>query len=607
MARLPDSYIDSLVAATDIVSVIGNSIKLKKSGEQFLGKCPFHSDSSPSFSVHPGKKVYLCRGCNATGNVINFVQDFENIGFREVVEKLAKAANMPIPRNNAEQMHFEKQQGEILSVLERAQSLYVEELKKAPEALEYLRGRGLDDDTIARFGIGYAPTGGKFLLSSMPGVTEDLLARAGLSRKSEFHNGEMQDWMKYRITFPIRSASGRVIAFGGRTMVKDQKSRKYINTPETMVFKKGNELYGYFEAAADIRKRNTVYVAEGYLDSVIPSGHGVRNIVSAMGTALTPMAIERLFKVAETIVFCFDGDDAGRLAAYRAMANSASLIDSMHSVRFAFLPDGVDPDEYVIAHGAPAFEKLVGENSVPLSKYIISQFSRNNDLSSAEGKARFASQCMDIVNLIKDPMLRGLISDEVRTAAGAGVAVPGVNAPANAPLVLQEPVRRRGFQNLREKSFSNAPSSAAHKNNAPIVVAPPSEEDLMRPATQIMSIFVLKPQFAAFFEADWLMLVNSSDEEIAAVTKMVDVVNQHNAKNSNPSEDVTVNITLMEPAAFAAALSTPDMAVFMARANALAKIKEGCDLELDFSNTVAHLSKKQARLNAMNLIKQRRP
>lgn len=606
MARIPDSFLNDLIAATDIVSVIGSAIKLKKSGAQFVGKCPFHADSTPSFSVEPSKKVYLCRGCGATGNVITFLSEHEGSGFREVVERLAKVANMTVPQSSAEDSAIQKQLDEIHAVLARAQTIYAEELKSNAEAMAYLAKRSVDASMIERFGIGWGGTMSSVLKKKMPDVSDALLIKAGLSRENEFDKGVSQDWMKYRITFPIRSATGKIIAFGGRSTMENAKP-KYLNTPETLAFKKGNELYGYHEAVNSIRKKNVAVVTEGYLDVVVPSGLGIDNSVSPMGTALSPVAIARLFKVAETVIFCFDGDDAGRLASMKAMEYAAPMLDSRHSAKFALLPKGMDPDDFVLKHGVDAYQSFL-DNAMPLSKYVIAEFAARNDMKSAEGRARFAADAMDIINRIEDTVLRAIIGDEVRLAAGIGIPVPGVNAPANAITPTPEPIRRRGFANMRAKAVQAsipANGSMAHKptypSNKPIPVIAPAEDAVMRPALQIMAIFIAEPAFAAFFEADWLMLVNATDEEIHAVEEMTTIVRdynaQHNADNANP----------ISPDMFQAAFKGEHLACYVDRAIALAKSKEGTDLQKEFSDTVERLSIKQARMKAMNLIARRKP
>lgn len=597
MARLPQQYVDDLVAATDIVGIISASIPLKKSGIEYVGKCPFHADSTPSFSVSPQKGVFLCRGCGATGNAIKFIQDYEGTGFRDIIDRLAKENNMPVPTGSNEDNLIFKQQNEIFSLLDRAQKLYVEELYKSKEAMEYLKARGVDDDTIKRFGIGFAPGGGKFLQEKMPDISVGLLKKAGLVKESEFENSGLQDWMRYRVTFPIRNSNGKLIAFGGRILKENTKAKKYLNTPETMVFKKGNEMFGFYEASSQMRKRGRAIITEGYMDSVVPSGHGVQNIASAMGTSLSSVAIDRLFRTAEEVVFCFDPDEAGRRAARKALENAAPMIDARHSVKFAFLPEGVDPDEFVLEHGAEKFESEIIGKALPMSKYIIAEFTARNDMKTAEGRARFAVDAMDIVNRIGDPMLVAILGEEIKAIAGAGVPVPGVNAPAEPIEPPQEPVRRRGFANLRPKAVSQATAGEAFNDKqAPIPVPEPAKEDLEYKSTNIVSIFLKDPALAAYFEAEWLLLSNAEDDEIDAVDAMIKIVNDHNAAHNADKTNP------MKPEAFAAALNaSPTLAPYAARGHAHNKNKEGCDIQKEFSDIVAHLSMKQARLNKIKV------
>lgn len=433
MARISQDYIDRLNAATDLEMVVGEYVKLKRSGGELLGLCPFHSESTPSFSVNTEKNVFLCRGCGEAGTPTMFLTKVSGMSFHEAVEKLSQAAGMPIPapEHNARESAAHAHQQALLGVISEARGHYREALKASPEAQAYLAKRGVTHAMIERFGIGFAPHN-TFLSEKMPHVAPALLKEAGLIYESQFNPGEVRDQMVRRVIFPIQNTSGKTVAFGGRALARDAK-RKYLNTPETPLFKKGSELYGWFEAANAIRKSKTVIVTEGYLDVVVPSGNGIQPVVSAMGTTLSAATLVRLFGQAEHIQFCFDADTAGRRAALKMLETIAPLVDDTHKASFALLPEGFDPDDYVLKHGTEGFEKFMRE-AAPLSKYMINEFSQRNDMTSAEGRARFAVETMAIVNATRAPTYQALLKNEVRKVVGPDIPLPAAGSlPVSGP------------------------------------------------------------------------------------------------------------------------------------------------------------------------------
>lgn len=428
---IPEEYLRELDSATDIVGVIGEYVSLKKAGSEYVGLCPFHNEKSPSFGVNSGKGVYLCRGCGESGNAVSFLMKTQGLSFPETVLSLAKKAGMPAPSPTTPgQWRDDSKYVRLQEVLDQAAQIYRSELVESKQAMSYLQTRGVNADMIEKFGIGYAPRNGEILRQRMKNVTERELIDAGLLYKSEYYAGKMMEWMNHRVVFPIHNASGKPIAFGGRSLVPDPK-RKYINTPETLLFKKGSELFGLFQGSSEIRKNNQVIVTEGYLDVVIPSGSGVGNVVAAMGTGFGQDNLKKLFRMADSVVFCFDGDSAGQNAALRSMKIAAEVVDEKKRCKFAFLPGGLDPDEYVRNFGAEEFRDLISK-SQPMSKFMVSHYVSKNDMTCAEGKASFARDAMDVIERVQAPILKALMVEDVRSIIGPNIPLPGFTPGSEA-------------------------------------------------------------------------------------------------------------------------------------------------------------------------------
>ncbi|MGJ7523521.1 DNA primase [Variovorax sp. LT1P1] len=540
MARLPAEYLERVLAATDIAEVVGHSIALKRQGPtEFVGLCPFHKDGSPSLNVNPGKGVFLCRSCGESGNAFTFIQRHEGLSFRDAVEECAKAAGLPLPReiDGSDPAEFAKHE-RLLQLLDAAHRLYRDALSKHEVAQNYLRERGITPEMAHAFGLGYAPPGRTYLGESMVGVTPEIMVEAGITLESSFAPGQYVDFMSDRIIFPIRNSSGRTIAFGGRSLDPGAK-RKYLNSPETPLFKKGAELYGQFEASRAIQKTKTVIVTEGYVDVVIPHGHGITNVVGAMGVALQPATIAKLFKSADTILYCFDGDNAGRNAARKAMHLTAPLVDERKRCRFAFLPEGLDLDDFVKREAPDAVQRFFA-GSEPLSKYAMREFSAQHDMESVEGRAGFAADAMQFIDSINSPTIKGLMTNLVQDAIGGGIALPasrnvasppaqagaGPVHPAAPPPVSIHPTPSPTSGQLKP-GFAPAPRASR---------AAPASEMLETPsmAARVMGILMREPQAANHFDASWLEVVPVPAHEIesvAAVIRFVDERGSHVTAN----------------------------------------------------------------------------
>ncbi|MBY0341280.1 MAG: DNA primase [Rhodocyclaceae bacterium] len=356
---IPDSFIQELLDRVDIVDVVQRYVPLKKAGANYSACCPFHSEKSPSFTVSPTKQFYHCFGCGAHGSAIGFIMAHQGLGFVDAVEELAGNLGLTVPNEGRSQNpQYVEKKASMTELMAKAQRYYKEQLKQSPRAIDYLKGRGLTGEIAARFGLGYAPDEWQGLASVYPDYKSPDLATVGLVIDNE--QGRRYDRFRDRIMFPILDARSNVIGFGGRIINPDD-TPKYMNSPETPLFDKGRELYGLTQARQAIRDTNTVIVVEGYMDVVALAQHGVGNAVATLGTATTGDHVHKLMRQAEKIVFCFDGDKAGRKAAWRALENSLPHLADDHSIGFLFLPPEHDPDSYVREHGAAAFHKLAAQ------------------------------------------------------------------------------------------------------------------------------------------------------------------------------------------------------------------------------------------------------
>jgi DNA primase len=412
MGLIPASFIDELMGRTDIVEVINARVPLKKAGREYKACCPFHGEKTPSFTVSPTKQFYHCFGCGAHGTALGFLMDYEHLSFPDAVEELASLAGLEVPREPAQ---GQDRRPDLYGTLEAAAAWYRDQLKQHPEAIRYLKARGISGTTAATFGIGFAPDEWDGLLKRC-GADEaaiQRLAAAGLVIERD--QGGFYDRFRGRIMFPIRDARGRVIAFGGRVLGADEP--KYLNSPETALFHKGRELYGLYEARQALRQIPRLLVVEGYMDVVGLCEAGVPWAVATLGTATTPDHLERLFRVTEEIVFCFDGDRAGRQAAWRALENALPTLREGRQVRFLFLPEGEDPDSLVRAEGAEAFtERLKG--ALPLSDYLHDELASKVDMSSLDGRARLAELAKPLVARVPDGVFRALLERRIASAVG---------------------------------------------------------------------------------------------------------------------------------------------------------------------------------------------
>ncbi|MEE4184559.1 MAG: DNA primase, partial [Gammaproteobacteria bacterium] len=415
--RIPQDFINDLVDRTDVVELISTRIQLKKAGREYKACCPFHGEKTPSFTVSPDKGFYHCFGCGAHGTALGFLMEHDRLEFVEAVEELADFHGVAVPREAGAARVTPAQP--LFEPLNRAAQLYREQLRTTPAAIEYLKQRGLDGNTAARFMIGYAPDRWDFILRELGGTPaqEEALLTAGLTLRNE--TGRVYDRFRGRIMFPIRDSRGRVVGFGGR--VTDTGEPKYLNSPETPVFHKGRELYGLYEVRQAERNPARLLVVEGYMDVVALACQGITNAVATLGTATTPDHLQRLFRVTPEIIFCFDGDRAGREAAWRALQVTLPELREGRQVRFLFLDDGEDPDSVVREHGADGFNARLA-NSQPLSEYLIAQLKADTDAGSLDGQARLAELARPLLKLLPEGVYRDLLLERLAAEIGLSAA-----------------------------------------------------------------------------------------------------------------------------------------------------------------------------------------
>lgn len=429
MARIPDAFIDDLLARSDIVEVVGARVPLKKQGREYSARCPFHDERSPSFTVSPTKQFYHCFGCGAHGTAISFLMNYDRMEFLDAVEELAKRAGMEVPRETT-QKNANPETQSLFNALEAAARFFQKQLATNQAARSYLDGRSVDAETRERFGIGYAPEGYSALKDAL-GTDErrmQLLEKAGMFSRNE--RGHVYDKFRHRIMFPIHDRRGRVIAFGGRVLSRDD-SPKYLNSPETPLFHKGRELYGLWQVRQANQKIARLIVVEGYMDVVALFQHGIPEAVATLGTATTPEHAELLFRNAPDVYFCFDGDAAGRRAATRAMESVLPRMKDGRQAFFLFLPEGEDPDSLVRSDGREGFYKRLAD-ATPLSKFFFDELARDVQLHTLEGKGRLAERAKPFLAQIPDGAFGDLMRARLTelTGVGARATAPQTHVPA---------------------------------------------------------------------------------------------------------------------------------------------------------------------------------
>jgi len=440
---IPEAFIDELLQRVDIVDVVGARLALKRAGKEFQALCPFHDERTPSFAVVPQKQFFHCFGCGAHGSALKFLMDYEGLSFPDAVEQLAAQLGMKVPRENSARASEEDRHAPIYSILAEATTWFQQELTGHPRARAYFERREVGPDMVERYALGYAPDRWDGLIGKLGRGPERmaLLGAAGLLSTRD--SGQSYDKFRDRVMFPIQDRRGRAIGFGGRVL--DQGEPKYLNSPETPLFHKGRELYGLWQARQSAQKLKRMIVVEGYMDVIALAQHGIEECVAALGTATTREHAELAFRNAEDVVFCFDGDRAGRQAAWRALESTLPRLTDGRQAHFAFMPDGEDPDSLVRKFGAEGFRRYLTD-ALPLSDYFFAGLTAEVDIGSIDGRARLAARAQPLIEQMPDGAFRDLMREALAERTGAKRVVPAA-AKAVGKRITRPTVQRTLVRN----------------------------------------------------------------------------------------------------------------------------------------------------------------
>lgn len=475
---IPPAFIQDLLARVDVADVVGRHVKLRKAGANLLGLCPFHGEKSPSFTVSPSKQFYHCFGCQAHGSAISFLMEHAGMSFVEAVEDLAREQGLTVPHEKGTGASApDPGRPNLIELLGQATRYYQRRLRESPQAIDYLKGRGLSGVTAARFALGYSPPGWRNLEAVASDYSDAAWEQAGLvktnaeqqagvtgdqqvSGASEGQRDKRYDRFRDRIMFPIRNPRGGVIGFGGRILYQGEP--KYLNSPETPVFSKGRELYGLFEGRQALREKNQAIVVEGYMDVVMLAEHGVDNAVATLGTATTADHLRKLLRQVDHLVFSFDGDKAGRKAAWRALTAALPIVTDTQQISFLFLPEGADPDSYVQEFGAEGFYGQI-EQALSLSAFMVQGLTDGIDMESPEGRAKFLSAARPLLLALKAEGLKMQLRHEMAEQGRVGLAELDRFLEAGEAAAQAQAERERGYARRREevaRSTGNQSASA---------------------------------------------------------------------------------------------------------------------------------------------------
>lgn len=410
--RIPQSFIDDLVSRTDIVEVINTRVPLKKKGREYQACCPFHNEKTPSFTVSEAKQFYHCFGCGAHGTAIGFLMEYEHLDFVDAIETLAAEYHIEVPREDSPWTKDNKDEKQgLYEILEAASGLYQAQLRQSDKAVNYLKQRGLSGEIANRYKLGFAPDNWSYLIDKAFNIND--LEKSGMViRKSA---EKQYDRFRDRIMFPILDRRGRTIAFGGRII--DDGEPKYLNSPETSIFHKGYELYGFYEARQALRNLTRIIVVEGYMDVVALAQNGIEYAVASLGTATTQDQIQKLFRSVHQVIFCYDGDNAGRKAAWRALENTLPIIKDGLEAKFLFLPEGEDPDSLVRKEGKENFEQRLNQ-ALPLSEFLFSNLMQDTNIESMDGKAKLANKAKPLLEKVPESVFKDLLYQRLSELVG---------------------------------------------------------------------------------------------------------------------------------------------------------------------------------------------
>ncbi|MBV8465936.1 MAG: DNA primase [Burkholderiales bacterium] len=524
MARIPEEFVQDLLNRLDIVEVVERYLPLKKAGQNYQACCPFHKEKSPSFTVSPTKQFYHCFGCGAHGSAVGFVMEYEGLSFPETVTKLAESVGMQMPQlTRSDDAPKRARQTSLVELNTRAMHYYRAQLKESPRAIDYLKRRGLTGQIAARFGLGFAPDDWHPLASCFGDyATNPQLAEVGLV-VDHADTGRRYDRFRDRVIFPILDGKSQVIGFGGRVI--DKGEPKYLNSPETPLFQKGLELYGLPQARQAIREHNRVLVVEGYMDVVALAQHGVEYAVATLGTACTPDHVKKLMRLADHVVFSFDGDRAGRKAAWRALENSLALASDAKTLSFLFLPSEHDPDSYIREYGKDAFEGLITREALGLAAFMTRELASQVELSTEEGRAKFLYLAKPLVEQIKAPALAMLLRKKLAEMTGldSGDAAQLLGGAQPAPQ-RREPRQNAGGSGGGERKFrkdGNRKWSRDRDDDLP----PPTPKPPADISRELLQLLMAAPSLAMHMpHYDWPH--DSLSPTVRAILRVVDFVTE---------------------------------------------------------------------------------
>jgi DNA primase len=540
---IPQAFIDDLLARVDIVDVIDKRIKLRKTGKNYSALCPFHTEKSPSFSVEPDKQFYYCFGCGAGGNALGFVMEYERMDFPQAVESLASDYGLEVPREEGRSKQSTQSENKPLyDVLHEANAWYQQQLRthaQRERAVAYLKGRGLSGAIAKTFGIGFAPPGWDNLLralGSKPAAIEAMLS-AGLliKREADAEKQGQYDRFRDRIMFPIRDTRGRVIGFGGRVLT-DEKP-KYLNSPETPVYHKANELYGLYEARRTNPRLTRFVIVEGYMDVVALAQHGIDYAVATLGTATNGTHLNRLFRLVSEVIYCFDGDAAGRTAAWRGMQATLPVLEDGRQVRFLFLPEGEDPDTLVRKIGKERFSGLI-DGATPLADFFFDHLAEGLDLASIEGRARLSSLAAPLLRQMPMGLYRQLMIE--RLAGIAGVESRSIEAlvlkstPAPAPAAsVDAPPEDYPVPPDYDEPPRRAPGGPGNAARVPAAAGQAREKPLPRSTgLKAIELLLYQPAVAVGLQRDLEPLRETGDEYTDLLLELLELVAQNPTINT---------------------------------------------------------------------------
>ena len=520
MARLSQAFLDDLLDRLDIVEVIDRRVKLKKAGKNYSACCPFHDEKTPSFSVNPERQFYYCFGCGAGGNALGFVMEYERLDFREAVEGLAQTVGLEIPKDDSRggQETPRDQNKSLYEALERASKFYEHALRQHAErhkVVNYLKGRGLTGEIARDFRIGFAPAGWDNLMQAngRDEASQGLLKRSGMLVTND--KGRTYDRFRERVMFPIQDQRGRVIAFGGRVLGDDKP--KYLNSPETPVFQKSRELYGLWQARKHPRRLERIVVVEGYMDVIALAQHGIPYAVATLGTSTSETHLERLFRIVPEVVFCFDGDDAGRKAAFRGLEATLPAMQDGRQAKFLFLPEGEDPDTLVRAKGKAYLENLF-DHADPLETFLFKHLEEDLDIESMDGRARFSKLAAPHLHRLPEGVFKTLMYQALADKTGIDVE--------SLKRLQPPPLPRTNISEAAPPVNMEAPSPIDPEGPAPEDFLPVGEPVLgslspssLNPVHRLLGLLMLKPALVGHVPE--ALLVSEGSRDVVLLTEVV--------------------------------------------------------------------------------------